>query len=149
MAIPPLRPSGNLRRQRTRSFEIAISGLLTRRVELLHEGGRQDDIAALDRSLGLLGYEGDIEAVMPAKQPPRVYKNGGLRLACLAVLEAADRPLTSREIAAQVYPDRGKDYVAGIYRIAKCLRADREAGCVVARQYSGRALVWMMSKRSS
>ena len=71
----------------------------------MHEKGRGADIEALDRTLRVLGYEGEIASLMPA-QRVRVFRNGGLRRACLDVLEAADRPLTSREIAERVYGNR-------------------------------------------
>ena len=95
--IPALRPNGKIRRQRTKSFEITINGLLAKRVHLVREGERQDDISALDRTLRVLGHEGEIASLMPSESV-RVFRNGGLRCACLDVLEAADRTLTSREI---------------------------------------------------
>ena len=139
---PSLRPTGKIRRQRTKTFEITINGLLAKRVHLVREGERQDDIAALDRTLRVLGYDGEIDALMPADSR-RVFRNGGLRRACLDVLEAADRPLTSREIAERVYVGRDAAYVArATMRISKCLNADKAAGTVIARRHSGMALVW-------
>jgi hypothetical protein len=140
--IPSLRPTGKIRRQRTKSFEITINGLLAKRVLLMREGGRQADIKALDRTLRVLGYDGEIDALMPAESV-RVFRNGGLRRACLDVLEAADRPLTSREIAERVYVGRDAEYVArATMRISKCLRADRREGNATATKRDGWALVW-------
>lgn len=137
-----LQPSGKLRPQRTRSYKVTILGLLTKRIDLVREGGRSADIAALDRTLRVLGYDGEIAALMPA-QGVRVFRNGGLRRACLDVLEAADRPLKSREIAERVYVGRDAAYVArATMRISKCLRADRRAGNVTTTMRDGRALVW-------
>ncbi|KCZ60834.1 hypothetical protein HY30_00445 [Hyphomonas chukchiensis] len=122
---------------------MTILGLLTKRIELLREGGRSADIKALDRTLRVLGYEGEIASIMPAESV-RVFRNGGLRRACLDVLEAADRPLTSREIAERVYVGRDAEYVArATMRISKCLRADRREGNVSTVKMCGRALVWM------
>ena len=140
-----MRPNGKIRRQRTKSFEITINGLLAKRVHLIREGERQDDIKALDRTLRVLGYQGEIASLMPAESV-RVFRNGGLRRACLDVLEASDGPLTSRQIAQRVYVGRDADYFAkATMRISKCLRDERAAGNVRAKRHKGRFLVWEMS----
>lgn len=139
-----LQPSGKLRPQRTTTYTLTILGLLTKRIELVREGGREADIEALDRTLRVLGYDGEIASLMPAESV-RVFRNGGLRRACLDVLEAADRPLTSREIAERVYLGRDAEYVArATMRIAKCLRADRRDGNVSTSKRGGWALVWSL-----
>lgn len=141
-----LQPSGKLRPQRTTTYTLTILGLLTKRIELVREGGRQADIKALDRTLRVLGYDGEIASIMPAESV-RVFRNGGLRRACLDVLEAADRPLTSREIAERVYVGRDAEYVArATMRISKCLRADRREGNLSTAKRDGLALVWEMGR---
>jgi hypothetical protein len=61
------------------------------------------------------------------------------------VLEASDRPLTSREIAEQVYVGRDAEYVAqATMRISKALRADRRARNVRANKRDEWALVWRL-----
>lgn len=126
-----LQPSGKLRPQRTRSYTETILGLLTQRIELVREGGRAADIAALDRTLRVLGYEGEIASLMPAKHF-RVFRDGELRRACLNVLEAADRPLMSREIAERV--DVARDRPMWRRRLCKYLRASAPIGAPETRR---------------
>jgi hypothetical protein len=59
-----------------RSYNETIPGLLTKRIELAREGGRQADTEALDRTLRVLGYEGELASLMPAESV-RVFRNGG------------------------------------------------------------------------
>lgn len=141
-----LQPSGKIRRQRTRTYTVTILGLLTKRIDLVHDGERQADIEALDRTLRVLGYGGEIDALMPAPAPDRVFRPGGLRQACMDVLRDADSPLTSRDIAELVYVGKNSDYIAAAtMRISKCLRADKDAGNVIATKRSGWRLVWEVS----
>ena len=63
----PFRPA------RTETYEHTISGLLTKRREMISEAeGLRDrlaaiknDMAALDRTLAALGFSGDLEGMMP------------------------------------------------------------------------------------
>lgn len=153
----PLHPSGTLKRSRTDTFEHTINGLLTKRAELFNEAERlrdrqaeiKNDVAALDRTLGTLGYKGDLDAIMPRQKVVRLFGQGELLRACLHELRHADGPMTSREIARNIVELRGDDpndrkYLSDMTRrISKCLRKEREAGNVKARQHSGRALVWL------
>ena len=141
-----LQPSGKLRRHRTKTFTITILGLLTKRNDLVREGRRQADIGALDRTLRVLGYEGEIASLMPA-QSVSVFRNGGLRRAYLDVLEAADRPLTSREIAERVHAGKNAEHIAAATMgIAKALKADRACGNGRAKKRGRWALVWEMGR---
>ncbi|MBU1288315.1 MAG: hypothetical protein KJ871_11375 [Alphaproteobacteria bacterium] len=97
--IPALQPNGKIRLQRTKTFEITINGLLAKRVHLIRDGERQDDIAALDRTLRVLGYEGEIASIRPTESV-RVFRNGALRRACLDVLEAAEAAHQSGDCGA-------------------------------------------------
>ena len=159
MAHPtPLHPSGNLKRSKTETFEHTINGLLTKRADLFNEAERlrdrqaeiKNDVAAVDRVLATLGYTGDLDAIMPRQKVVRLFGQGELLRACLHELKHADEPMTSRDIARAIVELRGDDsndrkYLSDMTRrISKCLRKEREAGNVKARQHSGRALVWTM-----
>lgn len=157
----PLNPSGTVKRSRTDAFEHTINGLLTKRADLFNEAERlrdrmaeiKNDVAALDRVLGTLGYSGDLDALMPRQKVVRLFGQGELLRACLHELRHADGPMTSREIARNIVELRGDDpndrkYLAEMTRrISKCLRGEREAGHVRAREHAGRALVWSFSTR--
>lgn len=152
----PLHPSGTVKRSRTETFEHTINGLLTKRAELFVEAealrDRQaaikNDVAALDRTLETLGFKGDLDAIMPRQKVVRLFGQGELLRACLHELRHADGPMTSREIARNIVELRGDDpndrkYLSDMTRrISKCLRNEREAGNVIARRHSGKALVW-------
>jgi len=152
----PLSPAGTLKPSRTQAYEHTINGLLTKRADLWNEAERlrdrqaeiKNDVVALDRVLGTLGYTGDLDAIMPRQKVVRLFGQGELLRACLHELRHADGPMTSREIARNIVELRGDDpndrkYLSDMTRrISKCLRNEREAGNVKARQHSGRALTW-------
>lgn len=152
----PLYPNGTLKRSRTDAFEHTINGLLTKRADLFNEAERlrdrmaeiKNDVAALDRVLGTLGYTGDLDSIMPRQKVVRLFGQGELLRACLHELRHADGPLTSREIARNIVELRGDDpndrkYLSDMTRrISKCLRKEREAGRVRAKQCKGRFLIW-------
>jgi hypothetical protein len=154
---------GTLKPSKTEAFEHTINGLLTKRAELFNEAERlrdrtaeiKNDVAALDRVLGTLGYTGDLDSIMPRQKVVRLFGQGELLHACLHELRQADGPLTSREIARNIVELRGDDpndrkYLSDMTRrISKCLRKERAAGRVVARQHSGKALVWSLSQEES
>ena len=143
MEKPSLTSNGKMRRQRTKAYEHAINGLLTKRSLLIHEYEREADVAILTQAIRILGYEGEIDAIMPAAPAVKVFRPGGLRQACMDVLKAAERPLTSREIAERVYVGKGADYIArATMRISKCLKADLRCGNVIATRYDGGSLIW-------
>lgn len=157
----PLYPSGKLKRSKTETFEHTINGLLTKRADLFNEAERlrdrqaelKNDVAAIDRALDVLGFTGDLDSIMPRQKVVRLFGQGELLRACLHELRHADGPMTSRDIARAIVETRGDDpndrrYLSDMTRrISKCLRREREAGHVIARQHSGKALVWTMSKQ--
>jgi len=159
----PLTKWGTLKPSKTEAFEHTINGLLTKRAELFNEAERlrdrtaeiKNDVAALDRVLGTLGYTGDLDSIMPRQKVVRLFGQGELLRACLRELRHADGPLTSREIARNIVELRGDDpndrkYLSDMTRrISKCLRKERAAGHVRARQHSGKALVWSLSQEES
>lgn len=105
------------KRSRTDTFEHTITGLLTKRADLFNEGERirdrlaeiRNDIDALDRTLGVLGYVGDLDAVMPRAKRHVLFGRGELTRQVLTILRRAGKPLTSRQIAQEIVSDSGMD----------------------------------------
>jgi hypothetical protein len=125
-----------MRKARTETYEHTISGLLSKRVDLFGEAENirdrlaeiKNDIDALDRTLNTLGYEGDLDAMMPRQKRHVVFGRGELFRSCMDVLRDADGPLTSRQIAQDIVSMSGMDardrrYVTDLTkRVGKCLR---------------------------
>jgi hypothetical protein len=101
----------------TQTFEHTITGLLAKRADLFAEAiGIRDrlaeiknDVAAIDRVLGTLGYKGDLEAHMPRRKQEALFGKGDLRRAIMGALRDAIRPLTTREIAEAAAREAGQD----------------------------------------
>lgn len=131
-----------LRPARTDTFEHTITGLLTKRADLFGEAERirdrlaeiKNDIGALDRVLGTLGYTGDLDAAMPRQKREVLFGKGELSKAIYGELRNAEGPLSSRDIAREIVTMRGEDardrkYLSELTkRVSKALRAMREAG---------------------
>ena len=106
-----------MRHSRTETFEHTISGLLTKRADLLGEAETirdrlaaiKNDIDALDRTLDVLGYDGDLDAQMPRQKRHVIFGRGELTKQVFAVLRRSDKPMTSREIAQEIVADSGLD----------------------------------------
>jgi hypothetical protein len=104
-------------RHSTDTYEHTIGGLLQKRVELFHEAERirdrlaeiKNDIGALDRTLGMLGYKGDLDAMMPRQKRAVLFGRGELSRSIAGELRGAERPLTSREIAQAIVSLSGQD----------------------------------------
>ena len=98
--------NGAIRVQRTKDFRIAINGLLTRRSFLLSE--KPDtlaaDIAAIDRTLQLLGCTVNPDDYMPTRRKQRIFRKGEMLRLIRGVLKDADKPMTSREICLAILP---------------------------------------------
>lgn len=92
---------------RTETFDHTISGLLAKRADLFAEAERirdrlaeiKNDIGAIDRVLGTLGYAGDLDATMPRQKREVIFGRGEMIRGILAELRHAEGPLSSREIA--------------------------------------------------
>ena len=152
----PLSPAGTLIRSRTDDYEHAINGLLTARADLFNEAERlrdrlaaiKNDVSALDRTLRTLGYQGDLDAIMPRQKVHRLFGTGELRDACMMELRHADGPMKSRDIARAIVALRGDDardraYITDVTRrVSKCLRKERDAGTGRARMDGARNLLW-------
>jgi hypothetical protein len=129
-----------MRYSRTDTFEHTISGLLTKRAELLGEAESirdrlaaiKNDIEALDRTLKVLDYDGDLDAQMPRQKRHVVFGRGELTRQVLSILRRADKPLTSRQIAQEIVSDSGMDardrkFVSDLTkRVSKACRQYRE-----------------------
>lgn len=129
---------------RTETFEHTISGLLAKRADLFNEAERirdrlaeiKNDIGAIDRTLGVLGYAGDLDAAMPRQKREVIFGRGELSKAIMSELRHAVGPLSSRDIAREIVAMRGEDardrkYISDLTkRVSKALRAMREEGHV-------------------
>lgn len=125
-----------MRPARTETFGHTISGLLTKRADLWNEAERirdrlaeiRNDIGAIDRTLGVLGYAGDLDAAMPRQKRNVIFGKGELFRAVMDVLRTAQGPLTTRQIAQEIVAIGGHDardrrFVADLVkRVGKCLR---------------------------
>jgi len=140
---------------RTETFEHTISGLLQKRADLLGEAeGIRDrlaeiknDVGAIDRVLGSLGYEGDLDVQMPRQKREVIFGRGELTRAILDELRGADGPMTSREIAKAIVAlsgdARDRNYVSDLTkRVGKALRALREANTVRSGTDSKGNVMW-------
>jgi hypothetical protein len=109
--------SDTIRLSRTDTYEHTISGLLKKRADLFNEAERirdrmaeiRNDIGALDRVLGTLGYTGDLDAEMPRQKRHVLFGRGELTRAILGELRDASKPLGSGEIAQAVVAVSGQD----------------------------------------
>lgn len=129
---------------RTDTFEHTISGLLTKRADLFNEAERlrdrlaeiRNDIGAVDRTLGVLGYTGDLDAAMPRQKREVMFGRGELSKAIYEELRNATGPLFSRDIAREVVAMRGEDardrkYLSDLTkRVSKALRQMKADGHV-------------------
>ena len=150
--------STNIRPARTDTFEHTISGLLTKRAELFHEAERirtrlaeiKNDVAALDRVLGTLGYTGDLDAAMPRQKREVIFGRGELTRACVDELRNAAGPLMSRTIAEAILSVSGQDardrklMTEHTKRVSKALRSLKEEGRVVAAKDERENMTWRM-----
>jgi hypothetical protein len=86
-----------IKRSRTDTFEHTINGLLTKRADLFNEAIRlrdrtaeiKNDVDAIDRVLGTLGYTGDLDLEMPRQKRHVVFGKGELTRSILDELRGA------------------------------------------------------------
>ena len=145
-----------LRPARTDTFEHTITGLLKKRADLFNEAERirdrlaeiRNDIGAIDRTLGVLGYTGDLDAAMPRQKREVIFGRGELSKAIYGELRVATEPVSSRDIAREIVAMRGEDardrkYLADLTkRVSKALRAMREEGTVRSVTDAKGNLLW-------
>lgn len=145
------------RKARTETYAHTITGLMSRREELLEELGQlreregvlANDLDALDRVLESLGYDG------PVKLTPRVprvvlFYRGELRQYVLGSLREHG-PSTSRQLAQRLIQIEGKDardrrmMADVVRRMGKALRQMQDAKIVSRAKVAGE-FVWRESK---
>ena len=145
-----------IRLARTESFEHTITGLLTKRAELFNEAERirdrlaeiRNDIAAIDRTLNVLGCKRDLDEAMPRQKREVIFGRGELSKAIYGELRTAEGPLSSRDIAREIVVMRGEDardrrYLSDLTkRVSKALRAMREEGTVRSVTDAKGNLLW-------
>ncbi len=141
---------------RTQTYEHTISGLLTKRADLFNEAERirdrtaviKNDIAALDRVLGTLGYTGDLDAEMPRQKRQVLFGQGELTRAILDELRTATGPLASREIARAILAVNEQDardrrlLTEHTRRVSKALRVLKQRGLVSGAPVASGNMVW-------
>lgn len=129
---------------RATDFSHTISGLLQKRADLFNEAERlrdrlaeiRNDISAIDRSLGVFGYSGDLDAAMPRQKREVIFGRGELSKAIYGELREATAPLASRDIAREIVTIRGEDardrkYLTDLTkRVSKALRQMKAEGLV-------------------
>ncbi|MCB1478115.1 MAG: hypothetical protein KDJ62_04425 [Rhodobiaceae bacterium] len=106
-----------MRRARTDDYQHTISGLLTKRADLFNEAETirdrlaeiRNDIDAIDRTLTVLDYDGDLDAQMPRQKRQVLFGRGELTRQVLSILRTSRTPLTSRQIAQEIVSMSGMD----------------------------------------
>jgi hypothetical protein len=143
---------------RTETYEHTISGLLAKRSELFNEAERirdrlaaiRNDIDAIDRVLGTLGYTGDLDREMPRQKRHVVFGKGELTRSILDELRGATGPMGSREIAQAIVALSGQDardrkFITDVTRRAsKALRILKLAGDVRSSVDAKGNLMWSL-----
>lgn len=138
------------------TYDHTISGLLRKRADLFNEAilireplaEIKNDIEALDRTLGTLGYKGDLDAAMPRQKRQVIFGQGELTRAIMAELRDADGPMTSREVAQSIVALQGHDardrkYVSDLTRrVSKALRKQKNDGRVKSATDAHGNIVW-------
>lgn len=111
----------------------ALAGEMLRTQEALSQMAR--DLETLDAAIKLVAPDLDIPAIAPkmVKPPEDWSKRGEMSRQVFGIMRAANKPLTSREIAAQMIVQRGLAATPKLLnlmtrRVAGCLRDKRDAG---------------------
>ncbi|TVR11118.1 MAG: hypothetical protein EA385_01890 [Salinarimonadaceae bacterium] len=141
---------------RASDFSHTVNGLLQKRADLFNEAERirdrlaeiKNDIGAIDRTLGVLGYQGDLDAAMPRQKREVIFGKGELSKAIYRELREAEGPLSSRDIAREIVTLRGEDardrrYLSELTRrVSKALRGMRDDGNVRSVADAKGNLMW-------
>ena len=154
----PLRPNGKLRRHRTKNFEHTINGLLTKRTHVLEALKTakaeletvETDLAAIDRTLKLVGFSDDPDTIMPSRKNRRLFKKGETLSGALDILQNTNRALTSREISIELISKRDLDpedsellkQVTG--RVYTALKREAERGRLQSIRKAGHPVSWSL-----
>jgi hypothetical protein len=132
--------------------------LLGKRSDLFSEAERirdrlaeiKNDVMAIDRVLGTLGYTGDLDAEMPRQKRQVIFGRGELTRAILGELRGADGPMTSREIARGVLAVNDQDardrklLTEHTRRVSKALRILRDENVVRSSVDAKGNVMWTM-----
>ncbi len=108
----------------------------------------KNDIDAIDRTLGVLGYKGDLDAAMPRQKRQVLFGQGELARSLIRELRDADGPMTSRELAQEVIALKGDDVrdrkmvSETTRRVSKALQVHREARPVRSAVDKFGNLIW-------
>ena len=149
-----------IRPARTETYEHTISGLLAKRADLFNEAERlrdrmaaiRNDISALDRVLGTLGYTGDLDAQMPRQKRQVLFGRGELTRAILEVLRGATGPMTSREIAREILAVNEQDprerrlLTEHTRRVSKALRVLKLNRAIYGNSNNIGDMVWGLAR---
>lgn len=139
-----------------------ISGLLQRRAELMADARELrermavvgNDIAALDRTLETLGYQGDLPAVVGVQSSTRVvyFHRNELRRFCLDELRKAGGPVTTRDLAEKAIRLEGRDPRDRrlrndmVRRIGKSLKLLRAQGATASTGTTQGGFAWRLTR---
>ena len=149
---------GSRSRQRTETFELTVSGLLTKRADTLGELIRlrerqievEADLVAMDRVLAAFGYQGDLEAVPPRVVRDAPFGRGQVMRTILDHMRAAGRPVTARQIAEEAFAQLREDRDDPVpleslsRRVVKSLGRLRKDGAVTSATTSAGVMVWSL-----
>lgn len=144
-------------------YQNTISGLLQRRAELMADARELrermavvgNDIAALDRTLETLGYQGEMPAPVGIQSSTRVvyFHRNELRRFCLAELRQTDGSVTTRDLAEKAIRLEGRDprdrrlRSDMVRRIGKSLKLLRAQGAARSEGMSNQGgFRWMLAK---
>ena len=138
-----------------------VEGLVKRRAGIAGEmkalqarlGKLADDLATLDGALRIVAPDLDIPGIAPkmVKPPEDWSKRGEMSRTVLGMLRLSQKPLTAREIAAEMIVHRGLAATPQLMnlmtrRVATCLRDRREQGLVEnAPTRGGQWLEWRIA----
>jgi len=142
---------------------MTYKNVLNKRIELFSEAELimerlaeiKNDIQAIDKTLRIMGYDGELDAVMPRQRRHVIFGQGELLDSLILELRHADRPLKSRELAQNVLASSGNDIrdrraVSDLTRrVSKCLRVQRKAGLVMGQLNEARVMEWCMRPREN
>ena len=150
-----------IRLARTGTYEHTISGLLTKRADLFGEAERirnrlaeiKNNVSAMDRVLGMLGYTGNLDAEMPRQKREVIFGRGELTRGCIDELRNAEGPLTSRQVAEALLSVSGQDardrklMADHTRRVSKALRVLKGEGRVAAGKDPHGNMLWRLAGR--
>jgi hypothetical protein len=138
-----------------------VEGLIKRRAALAGEikalqerlGSTVQDLETLDAALRIVAPDLDIPSIAPkmVKPPEDWSRRGEMSRVVLGILRASQKPLTAREIAADMIVHRGLTASPALVnkmtrRVAGCLRDRRDQGLVEnVPTRGGQYLEWRLS----